>query len=65
MYPFELNSGVERYNEMLREAEEYRRAAACNASPVSWYSRVAKLFARPQQTTAAATVSHRPVTSAR
>lgn len=65
MYPVEMDAGVERYNELLREAEEYRRALRCSVPTESWFSRVAKLFVRPNQTAPAAAISGRPVTSAR
>lgn len=66
MFMYDLNDGVERYNEMLREAEEYRRAARVARPAESWFSRFAGLFARPDRPAAqTAPISHRPAASAR
>ncbi|MCC6169648.1 MAG: hypothetical protein IT329_20685 [Caldilineaceae bacterium] len=68
MYPYDIDAGVDRYNEMLRAAEEYRRAAHFSTPAESLFSRIAKLFARPDRRTPAvqtAPISGRPAASAR
>ncbi len=68
MYPFDISAGVDRYNEMLRAAEEYRRAARFGTPAESLFSRIAKLFTRPNQpvpAVQAAPINGRPAASAR